>query len=83
MNNALYLVVCNGYLEGYGEETYCLGIFDSKEQAENAVKECTVKYGARCNNPHIINVVLNDLYRLTKIRSSRYANQLYLGGYVE
>ncbi len=38
-----YLVTMDGYTAGYGAEIYVVGIFDTSEQAEEAVKKCISK----------------------------------------
>lgn len=35
MNDTLYLVTCDGYVDGYGIEIFLIGIFTTEEQAMN------------------------------------------------
>ena len=37
-NMKLYVVYYDGYLESWGSEIYILGIYDSKEKAEQAIE---------------------------------------------
>lgn len=39
MADNLYVVTIDGYF-GYGASIYCLGVFDSRKKAEQAVEQC-------------------------------------------
>ena len=47
-NMKLYVVYYDGYLEPWGSEIYILGIYDSKEKAEQAIeRDCGYYYDVK------------------------------------
>lgn len=47
MDDKLYLLTCNGYVEGYGSEIYVIGVFTTEEQAKSAQDEAVSQMKAK------------------------------------
>lgn len=82
MSNTLYLVTFDGYYGGYGSEIYCGGIFDTKEKAEEYIRNDANLSEGNCL---ISEVHLNAGLKTTDMggRFETISTDIYLGGYCE
>lgn len=81
MSDTLYLVTFDGYYAGYGSEIYCGGIFDTKEKAEEYIKnDANLSEGICLISELRINVGLKTTNRDT---FETIDTDIYLGGYCE
>ncbi len=75
--SALYVKTADGYMQGYGSEIYLVGVYDSRDKAEQ-----DGQFGS------ITEITLNKTYPLTKhvddvLGYESYENENFLGGYTE
>lgn len=87
-NNYVYVVSFDGYLWGYGSESYLLGIYSTQELAEEAVnvfkKHIEEREDIDCNiEPDIRAIVVDHTYELRIDPDWGVETQIYLGGYIE
>ena len=79
----VYVLTIDGWGDGYGSYIFLVGVFDSKEKAENAMKElpeCLINE-ERCS---ITCTNINDVHNLRKgFGADDYMNDFCLGGYAE
>lgn len=81
MNDTLYLVTYDGYYAGYGTEIYCGGIFDTKEKAEDYIRNDA---NLPKSNAHISELKLNEGLKTTNNDVfATISTDVYLGGYLE
>lgn len=85
----LYLVRFDGYLNGYGSENYLLGVYSTREKAQEAVEKLNAEVKeARGENfwyiqSYIEEIELDFTYALRTDPDWEVATQVYLGGYIE
>ena len=79
--NMVWMVTADTWTEGYGSTIYLVGIFDSEQEADDAVEAAKMRYKAVSKDA----VELNNRYDLTTPFSSNeeHENAIYLGGYIE
>ena len=78
----LYVVTADGWTLGYGSELYLVGVFDTEEQAVEALDKAR-KAGAYCK---IKEINLNEEHPMKKGERKwelDLSNDIYLGGYCE
>lgn len=86
--NYVYMVSFDGYLNGYGSESYLLGIYSTRELAEEAVNVFKKRMAERedidCNiEPDIRAIVVDHTYEFrVNPKSEEVKTAVYLGGYV-
>lgn len=86
----LFLVTFNGYhFDPYGSKIYLLGIYSSREKAEEAcnkaefyMKAMSDEYDGDVNKPTIKEVELDEFKRVFE-KSSEFRTDVCLGGYAE
>ena len=77
----LYLVVVDGYNGAYGASMYALGVYDTKDKAEDAIKNDQASI--TCENYYrIVELDLNETYHMSD-DSYESQNDKYLGGFIE
>lgn len=87
--NYVYMVSFDGYLNGYGSESYLLGIYSTQELAEEAVNVFKKRIAERredidlCIGTDIKAIVVDHTYELRIDPGWEVATQVYLGGYIE
>lgn len=80
MSDVLYLVTFDGYYGGYGSEIYCGGIFDTKEKAEEYIRnDANLSEDKWLISELHINVGL----KTTDMGFETIGTDIYLGGYCE
>ncbi len=85
----LYLVHFDGYLMGYGSENYLLGVYSTREKAEEAVEKfkAEVKEAIGGNIRWIqldIDAIYLDFTYALRIDPDCYVStSIFLGGYAE
>lgn len=83
----VYLVIFDGYMEGYGSYSYLLGAYDTKDKAEEAVK--TIPVEVRDDDHYgdvrvaIQEIEVNKTYEIKKDRWGNYETEFPTGGYAE
>ncbi len=80
MSNILYLVTFNGYCGSYGSVIYCGGIFDTKEKAEEYIRNDANLSEGRCL---ISELHLNVGLKTSDMGFETIGTDIYLGGYFE
>lgn len=86
----VYIVTFDGYhFDSYGSEIYLLGVYSSREKAEEAVKKAVAdmkamgdEYDSDVNKPNIEEVELNESKRIFEY-SFEFKTDVCLGGYCE
>ena len=79
--NELYLVTCNGYLDKYGASIFCIGVFESPDDASDAINAQPEALRSECK---IIKLHLGDRHDMSSSHEDfYYENDLCLGGYIE
>ncbi len=86
----LFLVTFNGYhFDEYGSEIYLLGIYSSREKAEEAVKKAVAdmkamgdEYDGDVNEPNIEEIELDESKHIFK-NDWAFKTDVCLGGYAE
>ena len=85
----VYMVTFNGYHEDYGSRIYLLGIYSSREKAEEAVKKAvddmkamSDEYDSSDNEATINEIDLDESHRIFEAYST-FMTDICLGGYVE
>ena len=80
MSNNLYLVTFDGYYGKYGSEFYCGGIFDTKEKAEEYIRNDANLSKCECL---ISELHLNVGLKTSDMGFETIGTDMYLGGYCE
>lgn len=81
MPDTLYLVTFDGYYASYGSEIYCGGIFDTKEKAEEYIRNDANLSEGSC--------LISELHLNAGLKTSdldlfeTISTDIYLGGYCE
>ncbi len=88
MSQELYFVYYDGYDDGYGVGFYLLGIFDTEDKANDAIKNVKCKFNetedATDDRFRAFKVVLNKTYdNIEYGQCFGYSNDMYIGGYME
>ncbi len=86
--NYVYIVSFDGYLRGYGSESYLLGIYSTQELAEEAANAFKKRIAERDDidfnvEPDIRAIVVDHTYELRIDPDWAVETQIYLGGYIE
>ena len=95
----MFMVTMHYWTSGYGDMVALLGIYDSKEAAEESIKKESVKFGLDKSHFDIDHIVTNKTYHLMSedelkalkeeegedciISDYDYNPEMYLGGYIE
>lgn len=85
----LYIVHFDGLLDGYGTENYLLGIYSTREKANEAVEEFEELLKENSINieeyesPRIDGVILDHTYKVDIDPKYVVSTQVYLGGFLE
>lgn len=80
MPDTLYLVTFDGYYGGYGSEIYYGGIFDTKEKAEEYIRNDANLSEGNCL---ISELYINVGLKTTDMGFETIGTDIYLGGYLE
>lgn len=88
MGQELYFVYYDGYDTGYGVGYYLLGIFDTEDKANDAIKNAKCKFNetedVTKHRFRAFKVVLNKTYDdIMYNEYLGYMNGMYIGGYME
>ena len=76
----VWMVTTDTWTEGYGSTIYLVGIFDSEQEADDAVDAAHMRY----ETVNKYAVELNNRYDLrTPFSGEPTENAIYLGGYIE
>lgn len=82
--NKVYLVIFDGYLQGWGSYAYLLGIYDSESKAKEAIAtlpdELRVEFSERVE---IHEVEVDNTQKVHKDLIGDYFTDIMLGGYAE
>ena len=79
-NNDVYIVITDGWKQGYGASLYCVGIFMNKKEADEIKK----KYNDIGCYSIVEHLKLNKHYPMYKAGDfDEYCNEKYIGGYIE
>jgi hypothetical protein len=95
----MFMVTMHYWTGRYGDMVALLGIYDSKEAAEKAIKKESVKFGLDKSQFDIDPIMINKTYHLMSkdelktlkeeegedciINYYDYSPEMYLGGYTE
>ena len=80
----VYLVIFDGYMEGYGSYSYLLGAYDSKDKAKEAVKTIPVEVrDGGAWRIAIQEIEVNKTYKIKKDNWGNYETEFPTGGYAE
>lgn len=88
MGQELYFVYFDGYDGGYGADFYLLGVFDTEDKANDAIKNAKCKFNETEDGAgdrfRAFKVILNKTYDDIKYdKYLGYVNDMYIGGYME
>lgn len=84
MARKVYLVCFNGHVDDdYGYETFLLGVYDTEEKAEEAVKTLPDKVTSYDDNYCVVECDLNETLKVSENRWHTFTSDTYLGGYAE
>ena len=84
-----YLVTMDGWTAGYGATIYVVGLFDTPEKAEEAIKKCIGNVICReysvdiQPNFTISEITEGEIYLPKKDSWDSFQTDIYLGGYAE
>lgn len=81
----VFVVTCDGCVDVYASFIYLIGVFGSREKAENAVEHIKTKTNERLSNLIITEVTMDEIHDVNcdTIFNDYYHNELELGGYAE
>ena len=84
MNEELYMVIADGYyLEGYGSYVDLVGIFYTKERAEEVIASQPEEIRPACEIVKVIIGEVHDMELLNIPFTKEYYSGVRLGGYAE
>lgn len=80
----MYLVLFNGLAPGeYGVKMSLLGVYDTREKADESLKTLPEEIRTRENRYEIKKVVLNSTLAVTKDPLGNYKTEIECGSYIE
>ena len=79
----VYLVVFDGWLAGYGSIIYLLGVYDSKNKANEIAASFNKKYEEEFIEAYVEEVDLNHTYDEEQYGDWEIRTPICLGSYVE